>query len=357
MEKILVYPFNYEFLSFINQSDKLYDCEINSLVSPKGWLEDKNQYKLNNKLIEVSDSFYEEVNKNSLVWFVETLHDIDLEKYIVPQIKYCLETNKKIIYSRNDIDLLLEHLTESEVNKLKYNFGDNYDTVENFYSTYKIITPVVFICDAFGGLETFNLQVEIINNIKNRGYSVVGLSNKNYSHLFDIKKMPSYINSEKVSMKRKIINFNHYLKDIERELKPDLIVIEVPGELFSYSPKMLSNFGLKPFEMSYAVQNDCGILCVPLDIYDSSNYEILSDAIKNKFGINIDYMIGERKVVDSYETEIRQQMVYVHLDEDIDNNYMNLTNDKLYLNFSSDINRLIDNIVNQLKMYASIISV
>lgn len=357
MEKILVYPFNYEFLSFINQSDKLYNSEINALVSPKGWSEYQKEYKLNNKSIKVSDSFYEEANKSSLVWFVETLYDIDLEKYIVPQIKYCIENNKKVIYSRNDIDSLLNYLTESDVNKLKYNCIEDNDVIEDFYSTYKITTPVVFICDAFGGLETFNLQVEIISNIKNRGYSVLGLSNKNYSHLFDIKKMPSYINSEKISMKRKIINFNHYLKDIEEELKPDLMVIEVPGELFSYSPKMLNNFGLKPFEMSYAVQNDCGILCTPLDIYHQSNYEILSSAIKNKFGINIDYMIGVRKVVDSFETEIKQQMVYLHLDEGIENKYENLANDKLYLNSTSDIKRLVDNIINQLKMYASITSV
>lgn len=357
MEKILVYPFNYEFLNFINQSDKLYNAEINSLVSPKGWLEDKREYKLNNKLIKVSDSFYEEANKSSLVWFVETLHNIDLEKYVVPQIKYCIESNKKVIYSRSDIDLLLDYLTESEVNKLKYSFSDNYEEIKDLYSMYKINTPVAFICDAFGGLDTFNIQIEIINNIKSRGYSVLGLSNKNYSHLFNIKKMPLYINSEKISMKRKIINFNHYLKNIEIEMNPDLIVIEVPGELFSYSPKMLNNFGLKAFEISYAVQNDCGILCVPLDIYDPSNYKVLSSNIKEKFGINIDYIIAERKVVDSYETEIKQQMVYLHLDEDIENNYDKLTNDKLYLNSSSDIKRLVDNIVDQLKRYASVISV
>lgn len=37
MEKVLIYPFNYNFFTILNHCNKISDIEINSLVSPSGW--------------------------------------------------------------------------------------------------------------------------------------------------------------------------------------------------------------------------------------------------------------------------------------------------------------------------------
>ncbi|MFN1900292.1 hypothetical protein ACK2FY_20460 [Clostridioides difficile] len=51
--------------------------------------------------------------------------------------------------------------------------------------------------------------------------------------------IPEFMFDDSISSKTKIINFNHFIKDKEVEAKPDLIIIEVPGELFLSLEKWL----------------------------------------------------------------------------------------------------------------------
>ena len=220
----------------------------------------------------------------------------------------------------------------------------------------QINTPVLFICDLYGGLDTFDINLKISDSMKNKGYSVLQVSHKLESSLFGIVTFPKFMFDRSLTNKERILNFNKFIKEKEILEKPDLIIIEVPGELYPFSKKMVSNFGIMAYEISHAIPNDCGILCMPSCSYQPYFCEDIINSIKGKFGINIDYFNIENKNIDDYDTEVKQRLCYIPLDDDFkldiiyDDHIFNLLN-------NDHIDNITNCIINQLKSYACINSI
>lgn len=356
MKKTLIYPFSHDFLTIIEHSDKMENIDIDSLVSPLGWGLCNEEYLLNKKIIRVTNDFDSNIEKCSIVWFTNSTHDLDLERFIIPKIKTCIEQNKRIIYTRNDIKELEKYLPEYQLEKI-----ENRHIVENYIepetSLNQITTPVVFICDIYGGLDTFNLLLKVDKELYKRGYSTMKVTYKKEGYLMGSIPVPNYITDENIPSRSRIIRFNNFIKNNEVKYKPDLIIIEVPGELFGLSKKVFLDFGIKAYEISNAIQNDCGILCMPAGAYVPEYFEELKQLISIKFGINIDYLNLENKDIDNSESEFEQKASYIPM---IDNSYIEsvIDNEKTFCISENDNTEvLVDNIINQLKSYMKVNSI
>ncbi|MDR1773926.1 MAG: TIGR04066 family peptide maturation system protein, partial [Clostridioides sp.] len=268
MKKTLVYPFNIQFNSILKNYRYIQDIEINSLVRPIGWRNNQTKYTLGKNEIVVSDDFENEVKNNEMVWFIESQTNLDIKKHILPKIKYAIKEGKSIIYTRNDIQELEKELSKFEISKLN-TFKSEYDIEEGLSSILQVNTPIIFICDIFGNLDTLDVQIKLGEEIKNRGYSILQISSKKEGCVFDFEKIPDYMLEEKISSRKKILNFNKYIKNLEVTYKADLIILEIPNELFPFSKKMVSNFGITAYEISNAITNDSGILCMTYDVYQN----------------------------------------------------------------------------------------
>ncbi|HBF8929246.1 TIGR04066 family peptide maturation system protein [Clostridioides difficile] len=356
MEKVLIYPFNYNFFTILNHCNKISDIEINSLVSPSGWGLCNKEYNVNNIITKVTNDFQSELKKNSLVWFVDSKENLDLEKFIIPKLKVALKEGKKILYTRDDLNKISRYISHYEFKKINEWNLEKYE-IRDIEGISQINTPIIFICGLYGGLDTFDVNIRIGEELRKRGFSILQFGPKKESYLFKMIPIPEFMFDDSISSKTKIINFNHFIKDKEVEAKPDLIIIEVPGELFPFSRKMVGNFGIRAFEISNAVINDCGILCIPSSIYDREYCEELKYFIKGRHSINIDYFSIEKKVIDTYETEVKQKFSYMSLDENFFVEDIEDYEKTFFIHDNKQLLELVDNIVNQLKEYAKVISI
>lgn len=355
MKKALIYPFNYNFLTILNHANKLLDLEIHSLVSPLGWGFCNEEYSICDKKVKVTDDFNASIEETSLAWFIDSPEELDLEKFIIPKVKYAIKNGKQIIYTRKDFSKIATKLSNDELkNIVNLDIGNINDKEASSLS--QISTPVIFICGIYEGLDTFNVNLSIGEEFQKLGYSTLQISPKKEAYLFGLEPFPRYMFDDSLSSKSRILNFNNFIKVKEVEKKPDVIIVEIPGELFHFSNKIISNFGMHAYEISNSIQNDCGILCMPSDMFIPESCEELKYIIKGRFGINIDYFNVEKKVIDVYGTDLKESVRYLAIaDKEAMAEVVNTQNS--FCIEEGHAPDLISYIVNQLKEYSKVISI
>lgn len=112
-------------------------------------------------------------------------------------------------------------------------------------------------------LETTARAAEIIQS---EGYRVLAVSGNLYSPYCGMEKLPEYFLSEEVGFSRKVLNFNHYLVELERKCQPDVILLDVPGGVIPAGDVEYFYHGEMALVASHAVQLES----ILMNIYHSS---------------------------------------------------------------------------------------
>lgn len=105
--------------------------------------------------------------------------------------------------------------------------------------------------------------------------------------LFGGHSYPKFMYSKKISETTKIILFNNYIKQIEQNEKPDLIVIGIPGSVFPYNNEINNYFGIQPFMVSRAVQADGVVCCLNFSNYTDKYFNDLKESLQYFYGCNL----------------------------------------------------------------------
>ena len=99
---------------------------------------------------------------------------------------------------------------------------------------------------------------------------------------------PQFMYENSLSETDKIISFNHYVKYIELNENPDLIVIGVPLGIMPFDNEFNNNFGIMLYEVSNALKPDYTIFSNTYSDYSKEYFEDTCNMVKYKFGFDID---------------------------------------------------------------------
>ena len=78
--------------------------------------------------------------------------------------------------------------------------------------------------------------------LNNLDYKVCVVSSRTNAELFGIHSFPEFMLQHNLDESSKIINFNHYIKELEVSEKPEIIIIGVPGGIMPVSEKHSDNY-------------------------------------------------------------------------------------------------------------------
>ena len=141
-----------------------------------------------------------------------------------------------------------------------------------------------------------------------------------------------------------MIAFNQFLKAIEINEKPEIMIIGLPEGLMPFNEKHSQGFGLKAYEICCSVHPDYMLLSLYSGEYTQEFLEEMKNAVKYRLNSDVDtFVISEYVPVStSYK---KKQLMFAYSDKKIN------STDKTVLVSDLKSNALINNVIDKLSIY------
>ncbi|NFL55795.1 TIGR04066 family peptide maturation system protein [Clostridium botulinum] len=337
-EKALIYPYDREFSTIIRHQS-MCDYEIVGVVAPNGWgLSEKDASYVDGGQalnIIVNNNFESMLNNCDTLILSNSALKLDFKKSIYPKVVQAAEKNKKII-STAKFDIKEIEMIE-EVCKYKGNIFIQYPLNKNYeicsyvdkLEIQEIKTPVIFVMGVGENAHKFEIQLSVRENLFNMGYKVSQVGSRDYCEMFNFHSFPKFMYSNMYSETEKIKLFNNFIKNIENQENPDVIIIGIPGTIMRINNKATYDFGVLAFEVSQAVKPDTSVLSVLYENYLPSFFEKIAQEVKYKFACDISCFNYVNSMIDWNYFEINTEAKYIDVTLDLVNNKINELNNSI----------------------------
>ena len=143
-------------------------------------------------------------------------------------------------------------------------------------------SPVTMIVGQGPYTSKFEIQIGVRNELIKRGYKVSQIGSRPYCELFGFHSFPSFMFSKELDETQKIITFNNFVKQIEKDEEPDLLIIGVPGGIMPIFEKAHNNFGILHLEVAAAIEPDSVIYCLYSNSYSAQFYDKSTEMLYNR---------------------------------------------------------------------------
>ncbi|WP_024834414.1 TIGR04066 family peptide maturation system protein [Ruminiclostridium josui] len=320
-QRLLVYPFDNDFLATIKHNELISEYEISKLVSPNGWgfvgKDAGSTGKCKETGIKVEGNFKEALGDCDAVLFIDSHLKLDFEKIVYPKMLETIKEKKNILCEIKVEDKIKKELAElASNNGVSCDFlGDNevWSSPEKS-EIYNVNTPVIFVLGVSERTSKFEIQLALRKRLIKEGYKVSQVGTKKYCELLGFHSMPSFMFGNNLSEPEKITLFNHYIKKMEKEEKPDVIIIGLPGGTMKFNNKYTCNYGITSYEISQAIIPDAAICSVLYADYKLTYFENIFKSLQYKLGFKVDCFNLSNYQFDLVRTESFGQMCYTLLD-------------------------------------------
>lgn len=300
--RTLVYPFDRQFLPVLRHQFYPDELEFTDLIAPSGWGYTNREagaidFGPSVGLL-VKNNFHEALENVEAVFFTKSDHRLDKTQFILPKIKDSALARKDIYCT---CDLSPQEL--SEFQKICAANGRNFHYINNNFDEYDfefdedIIQDAVFMRDitvpvvmVFGILESigkFDTQIALTKYMRRAGHKTVLVASRSYGKLGGEYSVPHQMFGKRYTELQKMVYINHYIKNIELQTSPDVIIIGVPGGLMPVNKKLVNRFGITAYEMTKAVPPDAAIVCTYYDEYTNEYFEQLNNLCKYRFSSDV----------------------------------------------------------------------
>ena len=320
--KTMIYPFDVEAAPLLRHSNIINNLNFTHIVSPNGWgFTGKDaSYTDNGQPIGIIvDSDFDKALENcDTIFFSDSSTKIDLNTFIYPKIIKAAENFKNIICTiklEKEIFDKISGICNKNNTFFKY-FTSICDSVKStaVEKIYKISTPIIFVAGMCERTHKFEIQLNLKENIEKMGYKVSQIGTRHYCELMEFHSFPNFMYSKDITESEKVTLFNHYIKNIEVEEKPDVIIIGLPGGTMPFNYEFTNKFGILAYEISQAVRPDAVILSTLYENYEPDFYQSISNSYKYKFGYGIDCYNISNVAVNATNSKLERSLQYNTMD-------------------------------------------
>lgn len=281
----MVFPYDNEMYPYLEHNVMMKNFSIQILLSPNGWAMEKESicgYIVQTTLLET------DYQKIDAVLITESSNKIQDEQ-IYEVIENMLKHNKQILLARsfqevayNKILQLVKDHSGNMIDVMKANAISDIDI--GSLSIHDIYTPIICVAGVGEQTDKLLVQLSIKRYLEEKGYHIVLISSRSNSvFINNTYPFPSFMDSN-IPSEQKIILYNHFVKKIEQEEKPEVIIMGIPEGIMPISKFQVGHFGIHAFELLNAVNPDFLVMCL--------------------YGNN---------VTDKYVTEIKQIVKYKYM--------------------------------------------
>ena len=196
----------------------------------------------------------------------------------------------------------------------------------------------------------FELQLFLKKYLNRLDYDVCVISSRKNTEIVGLHSFPSFMYGNQMEESEKIISFNHYIKKLEVEEKPDIILIGIPGSVMPISEKHSEFFGVFAFEVFNAIKSDMLLFCIHNNIYTNEYFEELKKLCQYRYQSDIDAIVVSNYSYDSLSLQTEGKLKYLSFDdEEIDKCIVSYPDD-VYCRTTYE--KLAENVIKTLSEYA-----
>lgn len=192
-------------------------------------------------------------------------------------------------------------LTQSQYKKLNsiasslhYGFLEKAYRAEYVTTTmYSPSAPVVFVHNLTLEADSFEVTLSLAQSFKRDGHrvSVIG-ARPEYNFLgmngASLLMNCVYGNQTYCSTPQYIQAFHHYLRIIELNQRPDVILVNIPGAAIPARDLYYNEAGIYLFLLSRIVRPDYAIVCMPYTALTADAFHSIDEELRAKFGCGLD---------------------------------------------------------------------
>ncbi|WP_159723784.1 hypothetical protein [Enterococcus sp. CSURQ0835] len=291
-KNIMIFPCKSEHKDLIGYLiDYIDDSKGITLVTPKNW---SKPVILNRDLSYIDDILSSNLEniEELLVLNVEELQHIDLylkkvfdmfDAHNIPVKLLCNDT--EIIHKYRNYNNVIPPATS------KFYFD------KNKKSLYKPQAIIMGLGKILSVMNTDKYILSILKIYNKKGLTVKIISdNPNYLYLDCVLPFPT--NFMKEESDNSILLLNEFIESVDKEFKPDLILIDFPKAMMKFSEFWCEDFGVSSFVISQAVDFDYFYVLGPLDINDEELINTLISVFEKKLNIYADKFLLENSFLD-----------------------------------------------------------
>lgn len=350
MKSIAIFPYSKEVLPIINHIDMLEEVGHINLIAfytPSFCFRDKRIS------IVTIEKLEECIKKNDVLWIVESDNARDIGGFIEASIMYAIQYEKEVLWARreNPPEKLKEY-PKLTINKDECAWDEN-----NFLDEiFQLKTPVFFVMGISENLLKYDTLLSIKEEFDERKISTWTIGARSIRDFKDVMPFPAFWYNREISMKKKIIMMNHYLKRVEIEKKIDIFLIGIPGGVGMISNKLLNDFGLTVYGMAQAAPPDCGVLALPVDSYSAEELQYCKKRLENQYNVSVDYFNIVNRRLCIGDSERLGKFSYLTVDDtEVENIILQLGKDNVFnLSNKENVKKVVDKIISRLKNYGEI---
>lgn len=293
VRKLLISPIDIDTTPIVRYSNLLHNYSLQGVVAPTGWgyvNKDVSSIDGGQALgIIIDNDFEKKVADCDSVLFNFSNHGSNLLKYLKPQIEIAANMGKEILISDSGFGENKKSIEElKNLYHIKtFDKTNDMDDITIQKELFHINTPIILVSGLGERCNKFETQLSLKEFFMQEGYNVCQIGSKDYSNLFGFEAIPRFIFDNKYSTEDKIYLFNHYIKELERNNKPDVFIIGVPGGIMPFNQKATNHFGMLAYIVSNAIRADAVILNLYFDYYLDEYFKEINNYCRYKYDFNV----------------------------------------------------------------------
>ncbi|MTI49023.1 MAG: hypothetical protein FH761_14355 [Firmicutes bacterium] len=154
-----------------------------------------------------------------------------------------------------------------------------------FYTPEKLIILVGGIVET---IDNFYVSLQTKIGLEKMGYRVEMITNSNDGRFFGCIKYPKEFMSSKISSEEQIHKLNKYIRGIEDEINPHIIIMDIPKGMIKYDKYYDNSFGMYTFMIGQSVRPDYLIVNTLNNYINEEYFNKLSDYFEVILGKRVD---------------------------------------------------------------------
>jgi len=174
--------------------------------------------------------------------------------------------------------------------------------------------PVIFVGGLSGDYDQQEIVLRLSAQLRKKGHRVSAFMG---GDIFTLLKCHSYspVLRSNIDNGLKVLALNQMLRKICEKEHPELIIMELPGDVIRFNEVLTGGFGVDTFLLSQAVLPDFFIACVAYGAYNGAYFKEVSAYCQNHFGFSVNEIHVSNKLLDYSKTVERQKLFWIRMPE------------------------------------------